>query len=206
MTKNLAIFASGNGSNAENICYFFKKSSDINVVLICSNNKNAYVVKIAKKLDIPLFLFTKKGLENFFKLKNILKKNRIDFIILAGFLLKIPKKLLKNYPNKVINIHPALLPKYGGKGMYGNNVHKAVLEKKETESGITIHFVNSKYDDGEIIFPKHHESHAASAFFASPFDKAAFITMDGVGEWSTASYGLGEINTIQLKMNANTPG
>jgi len=152
MTKNLAIFASGNGSNAENICYFFKKSSDINVVLICSNNKNAYVVKIAKKLDIPLFLFTKKELENFFKLKNILKKNRIDFIILAGFLLKIPKKLLKNYPNKVINIHPALLPKYGGKGMYGNNVHKAVLEKKETESGITIHFVNSKYDDGEIIF------------------------------------------------------
>jgi phosphoribosylglycinamide formyltransferase-1 len=152
MTKNLAIFASGNGSNAENICCFFKKSSDINVVLICSNNKNAYVVKIAKKLDIPLFLFTKKGLENFFKLKNILKKNRIDFIILAGFLLKIPKKLLKNYPNKVINIHPALLPKYGGKGMYGNNVHKAVLEKKETESGITIHFVNSKYDDGEIIF------------------------------------------------------
>ena len=152
MTKNLAIFASGNGSNAENICYFFKKSSDINVVLICSNNKNAYVVKIAKKLDIPLFLFTKKELENFLKLKNILKKNRIDFIILAGFLLKIPKKLLKNYPNKVINIHPALLPKYGGKGMYGNNVHKAVLEKKETESGITIHFVNSKYDDGEIIF------------------------------------------------------
>ncbi len=152
MPKNLAIFASGNGSNAENICYFFQKSSDINVVLICSNNKDAYVVKIAKKLDIPLFLFTKKGLENFFKLEKVLKKNRIDFIILAGFLLKIPKKMLENYPNKVINIHPALLPKYGGKGMYGNNVHKAVLEKKEIESGITIHFVNNKYDDGEIIF------------------------------------------------------
>tara|TARA_B110000014_G_C19808661_1_gene419856 strand:+ start:80 stop:655 length:576 start_codon:yes stop_codon:yes gene_type:complete len=152
MTKNLAIFASGNGSNAKNICCFFQNSSDINVVLICSNNKDAYVVKIAKQLDLPLFLFTKQGLENFFKLDKVLKKNRIDFIILAGFLLKIPKKLLENYPNKVINIHPALLPKYGGKGMYGNNVHKAVLEKKETESGITIHFVNSKYDDGEIIF------------------------------------------------------
>ena len=154
MTKNLAIFASGNGSNAKNICYFFQNSSDINVVLICSNNKDAYVVKIAKQLGVPLFIFTKQGLENFFKLENVLTKNRVDFIILAGFLLKIPKKLLEHYPNKVLNIHPALLPKYGGKGMYGNNVHKAVLEKKETESGITIHFVNSKYDDGEIIFQK----------------------------------------------------
>ena len=154
MTKNLAIFASGNGSNAKNICYFFQNSSDINVVLICSNNKDAYVVKIAKKLGVPLFIFTKQGLENFFKLENVLTKNRVDFIILAGFLLKIPKKLLEHYPNKVLNIHPALLPKYGGKGMYGNNVHKAVLEKKETESGITIHFANSKYDDGEIIFQK----------------------------------------------------
>ena len=154
MTKNLAIFASGNGSNAKNICSFFQNSSDINVVLICSNNKDAYVVKIAKQLGVPLFIFTKQGLENFFKLENVLTKNRVDFIILAGFLLKIPKKLLENYPNKVINIHPASLPKYGGKGMYGNNVHKAVLEKKETESGITIHFVNSKYDDGEIIFQK----------------------------------------------------
>jgi len=152
MTKNIAIFASGNGSNTENICNFFQNSSDITVVLICSNNKDAYVVKIAKKLQIPLFLFTKQGLENFFKLEKILTENRVDFIILAGFLLKIPKKMLENYPNKIINIHPALLPKYGGKGMYGNNVHKAVLEKKETESGITIHFVNSKYDDGEIVF------------------------------------------------------
>jgi len=152
MTKNIAIFASGNGSNTENICAFFQNSSDINVVLICSNNKDAYVVKIAKKLQIPLFLFTKQGLENFFKLETVLTENRVDFIILAGFLLKIPKKMLENYPNKIINIHPALLPKYGGKGMYGNNVHKAVLEKKETESGITIHFVNSKYDDGEIVF------------------------------------------------------
>ena len=122
--------------------------------MICSNNKDAYVVKIAKQLGVPLFLFTKQGLENFFKLEKVLKKNSVDFIILAGFLLKIPKKLLEHYPNKVLNIHPALLPKYGGKGMYGNNVHKAVLEKKETESGITIHFVNSKYDDGEIIFQK----------------------------------------------------
>ena len=152
MVKNLAIFASSNGSNAENICLFFQNSSDINVVLICSNNKDAYVVKRAEKLQIPLFIFTKQELENFFELEKVLTEKEVDFIILAGFLLKIPKKLLENFPNKIINIHPALLPKYGGKGMYGNNVHKAVLENKETESGITIHFVNSKYDDGEIVF------------------------------------------------------
>ena len=152
MVKNLAIFASSNGSNAENIYRFFQNSSDINVVLICSNNKDAYVVKRAEKLQIPLFIFTKQELENFFELEKVLTEKEVDFIILAGFLLKIPKKLLENFPNKIINIHPALLPKYGGKGMYGNNVHKAVLENKETESGITIHFVNSKYDDGEIVF------------------------------------------------------
>ena len=152
MAKNIAIFASGNGSNAENIYRFFQKSSDISVVLICSNNKGAYVVKRAEKLQIPLFLFTKQGFENFFELKKVLEAKEIDFIILAGFLLKIPKKILEHYPDKIINIHPALLPKYGGKGMYGNVVHKAVLENKEVESGITIHFVNSEYDDGEIIF------------------------------------------------------
>ena len=152
MAKNIAIFASGNGSNAENIYRFFQKSSDISVVLICSNNKGAYVVKRAEKLQIPLFLFTKQGFENFFELKKVLEAKEIDFIILAGFLLKIPKKILEHYPDKIINIHPALLPKYGGKGMYGNIVHKAVLENKEVESGITIHFVNSEYDDGEIIF------------------------------------------------------
>ena len=152
MAKNIAIFASGNGSNAENIYRFFQKSSDINVVLICSNNKGAYVVKRAEKLQIPLFLFTKQGFENFFELKKVLEAKEIDFIILAGFLLKIPKNILEHYPDKIINIHPALLPKYGGKGMYGNIVHKAVLENKEVESGITIHFVNSEYDDGEIIF------------------------------------------------------
>jgi len=152
MAKNIAIFASGNGSNAENIYRFFQKSSDISVVLICSNNKGAYVVKRAEKLQIPLFLFTKQGFENFFELKKVLEAKEVDFIILAGFLLKIPKKILEHYPDKIINIHPALLPKYGGKGMYGNIVHKAVLENKEVESGITIHFVNSEYDDGEIIF------------------------------------------------------
>lgn len=152
MAKNIAIFASGNGSNAENIYRFFQKSSDISVVLICSNNKGAYVVRRAEKLQIPLFLFTKQGFENFFELKKVLEAKEIDFIILAGFLLKIPKNILEHYPDKIINIHPALLPKYGGKGMYGNIVHKAVLENKEVESGITIHFVNSEYDDGEIIF------------------------------------------------------
>ena len=152
MVKNIAIFASGSGSNAENIYTYFKNSSDIAVVLIGTNDENAYVVKRAKKLDIPLFVFTKSELEKFSELQSVLEKSKVDFIVLAGFLLKIPKKLLENFPNKIINIHPALLPKYGGKGMYGNNVHKAVLENKETESGITIHFVNSKYDDGEIVF------------------------------------------------------
>ena len=154
MVKNVAIFASGSGSNAENICKYFKNSSDIAVVLIGTNNENADVVKRAKKLDIPLFVFTKSELEKFSELQSVLGKSKVDFIVLAGFLLKIPEKMVEIYPDKIINIHPALLPKYGGKGMYGGRVHKAVLENKESESGITIHFVNNKYDEGKIIFQR----------------------------------------------------
>ena len=154
MAKNIAILASGNGSNAENIFNFFKTSSSINVVLICCNNKDAYVVKRAKNLNVPMFVFTKKEDKNFYNLKNILKKHNVDFIALAGFLLKIPENILLNYSDKIINIHPALLPKYEGKGMYGKHVHNAVLENNDLESGITIHYVNNKYDDGEIIFQK----------------------------------------------------
>jgi len=152
MVKNIAIFASGNGSNTENICNYFAKSSDIRVVLIGANNKDSFVVKRAENLGIPLFLFTKKDLENYIEIQKILTRNTVDFIVLAGFLLKIPEKMVEKYPNKIINIHPALLPKYGGKGMYGESVHKAVLAAGEEESGITIHFVNNKYDAGEIIF------------------------------------------------------
>ena len=146
MVKNLAIFASSNGSNAENICRFFQNSSDINVVLICSNNKDAYVVKRAEKLQIPLFIFTKQGLENFFELEKVLIEKGVDFIILAGFLLKIPEKLLENFPNKIINIHPSLLPAFPGL-----NAQKKAIEHGVKFSGCTVHFVDEGIDNGPII-------------------------------------------------------
>ena len=151
MLKKLAIFASGSGSNAENICNYFAESSDIKVVLICTNKPDAFIVKRAKKLNIPVYVFTKYELNNFVDLHKKLQNIEVDVIILAGFLLKLPTIMVDSYPNRVINIHPSLLPKYGGKGMYGSNIHKAVIEDKETESGISIHFVNQNYDEGEII-------------------------------------------------------
>ena len=151
MPKKLAIFASGSGSNAENICNYFAESSDIEVVLICTNKRDAFIVKRAKKLNIPVYLFTKYELNNFVDLHKKLQSIGVDIVILAGFLLKLPDIMVDSYPNLIINIHPSLLPKYGGKGMYGNNIHKAVIENKETESGISIHFVNQNYDEGEII-------------------------------------------------------
>ena len=154
MIKKLAIFASGSGSNAENICNYFVSSSDIEVVLICTNKENAFIVKWAKKLNIPVYIFTKNELNNFVDLHKKLQIIGVKIIILAGFLLKIPTIMIDSYPNRIINIHPSLLPKYGGKGMYGNNIHKAVIENKETESGISIHFVNQNYDEGKIILQK----------------------------------------------------
>jgi len=151
MPKKLAIFASGSGSNAENICNYFTYSSDIEVVLICTNKQDAFIVKRANKLNIPVYIFTKYELNNFVELHKKLQSIDVDIIILAGFLLKLPAIMIDNYPNRIINIHPSLLPKYGGKGMYGNNIHKTVIEDKETESGISIHFVNQNYDEGEII-------------------------------------------------------
>lgn len=197
---NIAIFASGNGTNAERIMEFFKDSNDANVSLIITDNKDAFVRERAKKFDVPSIYFERK----YFKKKcnkqnddrerncggnnhqnkelcggnnhqhnelcgenklnrveyhefkdNLLKtldEYDIDFIVLAGFLSLIPKWLIKKYNNRIINIHPALLPKYGGKGMYGDKVHKAVIEAKEKESGITIHYVNEEYDSGNIIF------------------------------------------------------
>ena len=154
MPQKLAIFASGSGSNAENICNYFAESSDVEVVLICTNKQNAFIVKRANKLNVPVYIFTKHELNNFVDLHKRLQSIDIDIVILAGFLLKIPEIMIDNYPNRIINIHPSLLPKYGGKGMYGRNIHNAVIENKENESGISVHFVNQNYDEGKIILQK----------------------------------------------------
>jgi phosphoribosylglycinamide formyltransferase-1 len=149
--KKIALLASGSGSNVENIICRLREEDQLEFPLILSNNPDAYVHERAKKLNIPSFTVCKKGFENGEAL-SLLKKYRIEFIILAGFLLKIPENILEAYPNRIINIHPALLPKYGGKGMYGSHVHEAVVANRETESGITVHFVNENYDEGNIIF------------------------------------------------------
>jgi phosphoribosylglycinamide formyltransferase-1 len=151
MKKRIAIFASGSGSNAQKIMEHFKRNSEAEVVLILTNNPQAYVLQRADNFEIPSHIFTR---DEFYKTDNIIKllKNlQVDLIVLAGFLWLVPENLLKAFPNKIINLHPALLPKYGGKGMYGDHVHKAVLTAREEESGITIHFVNEKFDEGEIL-------------------------------------------------------
>ena len=153
MTK-IALFASGNGTNAENIVKYFSKNPEIRVSMIISNNSKAYVHQRAKSLSIPSYTFSKDKFNDGEDILEILRQNRIDFIVLAGFLLKIPSSLIEKFPNKIINIHPALLPKHGGKGMFGDMVHKKVIEVGDTKSGITIHYVNEKYDEGEIIFQK----------------------------------------------------
>jgi phosphoribosylglycinamide formyltransferase-1 len=149
--KKLAIFASGNGSNAENIYQYFKGRNDIEISLILTNNKKAFVIDRAYRLGIPCLVFNR---DLFFKTDNIteiLVHENIDWIILSGFLWLVPSSLLKAFPGRIINIHPALLPKYGGKGMYGHKVHEAVKQAGETVTGITIHYLNDRYDEGEII-------------------------------------------------------
>lgn len=152
MTKRIAIFASGSGSNAENIHQYFISNNDVEIVAILTNNPNAKVIERANRLNIDCKVFDRTSFYHNSEIVDYLKAKQIDLVVLAGFLWMIPENLIKAYPNKIINIHPALLPKYGGKGMYGDNVHKAVIENKEAESGITIHFVNEKYDEGKIIF------------------------------------------------------
>lgn len=152
MKKRIAILASGSGSNAENIANYFANHKNIEVVLFISNKKDAYIHERAKKIGVPCFYFSGKQFRETTEIVDFLQQEQIDFIVLAGFLLKIPENLLKAYPKAIINIHPALLPKFGGKGMYGDYVHKAVVEAKETQSGITIHYINENYDEGEIIF------------------------------------------------------
>ena len=151
MKKNVAILASGSGSNAENIIQYFRGNKNIDFQLIISNKPEAYVHERAKKLEVPSYTFSRMDFENG-KVLAFLREYRIDFIILAGFLLKVPDNLLLAYPDKIMNIHPALLPKFGGKGMYGSHVHEAVVATKEKKSGITIHYVNENYDEGQIIF------------------------------------------------------
>lgn len=150
--KNIAIFASGSGSNAENIVDYFRDNPSVNISLFLTNNPKAYVKERAKKLQIPIVEFSREQFYGSEEILNILKTHSIDLIVLAGFLWLVPDNLIRAFPNQIINIHPALLPKYGGKGMYGNRVHEAVKKAGDYETGITIHYVNAQYDQGKIIF------------------------------------------------------
>lgn len=148
---NIAIMASGNGSNAEEIIKFFQGHNSIKIELVLSNKQDAGVINRAKRLGVETIVFSKEEMISETFLLHFQKRN-IGLIVLAGFLWKIPLFLIKAYPDKIINVHPSLLPKYGGKGMYGMRVHDEVIRNRETESGITIHLVNDKYDDGKILF------------------------------------------------------
>jgi len=152
--KNIAIFASGNGTNAECIADYFKHHELAKVKLVLSNKPDAGVLGRAERLGIESFVFTR---EMFYHSNDVIEQlvvNKIDLIILAGFLWLVPDNILNKFQNRIINIHPALLPKYGGKGMYGHHVHETVLANHEKKSGITIHYVNDIYDEGQIIFQK----------------------------------------------------
>ena len=151
--KNIVVFASGSGSNAVKIYEYFSGLNNVNIVSLYCNNPNAKVLERFKSFNIDTVLFSKDDLKSNIIL-NSLKNVNPDLIVLAGFLLKIPKDITNFFKNKIINIHPALLPLYGGKGMYGENIHKAVIKNKDKMSGLTIHYVNDKYDDGAIIFQK----------------------------------------------------
>ena len=151
VTLKLAIFASGNGSNAQAIIEHLLTNSAVEVSKIYTNNKDAYVIERGNKFDVSSVVFNKSEFigEEF---TNALLSENYDLIILAGFMWLVPPAIVSSYKNKIVNIHPALLPAYGGKGMYGDNVHKAVIANKELKSGITIHYVNENYDEGDIIF------------------------------------------------------
>ncbi|ASB49622.1 phosphoribosylglycinamide formyltransferase [Alkalitalea saponilacus] len=150
--KNIIILASGSGTNAENIIKYFNNSTTAKVTWLLSNKEDAYAITRAKNLNINTLTFTKEEFSNLDKVLHFLIEKQPDLIVLAGFLLLVPSKIVRAFPNRIVNIHPALLPAYGGKGMYGEHVHKAVIENKENKSGITIHFVNENYDEGDIIF------------------------------------------------------
>ncbi len=149
--QRILIFASGSGTNAQNIIEYFSEKPIATVVAVFSNNSNATVLEKAQKLNVPTVIFSKEELNSGNTLQKI-SEFQPDLIVLAGFLLKVPENLIEAFPNRIINIHPALLPKFGGKGMYGIHIHKAVVENNEKETGITIHYVNENYDEGNIIF------------------------------------------------------
>ncbi len=149
--KKLAIFVSGGGTNLQRIAEYFTPNPDVEIACVVSNSKTAYANQRAKNLGIPLVMIDRQKF-NDKAFSEELKKMNVDMIVLAGFLWLIPQHLIEAFPNKIINIHPALLPKYGGKGFYGHHVHEAVVAAHEKESGITIHYVNERYDSGDIIF------------------------------------------------------
>lgn len=150
--RKIAVFASGSGTNAENICHYFSHSEKARVELILTNNATAGVIARAKKLEVPSIVFNRKDFFESEAILNLLREHKIDLLILAGFLWLVPQNLIHGFEKKIINIHPALLPGIGGKGYYGERVHRAVLEGGKIISGITIHYVNEKFDEGEIIF------------------------------------------------------
>jgi phosphoribosylglycinamide formyltransferase-1 len=149
---NIAIFASGTGSNAQKIMEYFNRHPQIRVALVLSNNSQAGVFSLAQQYHVPALTFTRTQFYETKQVIHILQEYTIEWIVLAGFLWLIPADLIRHFPDKILNIHPALLPKYGGKGMYGARVHQAVVEAGETSTGITIHLVNEVYDQGKIIF------------------------------------------------------
>jgi phosphoribosylglycinamide formyltransferase-1 len=149
--KRIVLFASGSGSNVENISNYFLNNSEVTITAVLTNKNDAKVIERCNRLNINALYFNRHAFYKTDCVLDILKNMEPDLIILAGFLLKVPEKLVQNFPNKIVNIHPALLPKYGGKGMYGMNVHNAVKTNNEQETGITIHYVNENYDEGAII-------------------------------------------------------
>jgi len=150
--KRVVIFASGSGTNAENLIKFFQHRDNASVIQVLTNNPRAKVIERCNTLNTSCLSFNKTAFYHTNHILDILKTNNPDLIVLAGFLWIFPEQILNEFENKVINIHPALLPKYGGKGMYGKHVHEAVVANKESETGITIHYVNENYDEGAIIF------------------------------------------------------
>jgi phosphoribosylglycinamide formyltransferase 1 len=152
--RRIAVFASGSGSNAQKIFEYFKDSDIAEVACVLTNKSDAYVIERARLFNIPVLVFSRKDCYESNKIIQYLKDQKVDLIVLAGFLWLVPENIIQEFPNRIINIHPALLPKYGGKGMYGNFVHQAVIENKEKESGITIHFANLHFDEGEIILQR----------------------------------------------------
>jgi phosphoribosylglycinamide formyltransferase-1 len=150
--KSIAIFASGSGTNAENIALYFKDSHEVRISVIICNKPDAYVLERAKKLGIPSEILTGADMRDEARVMALLRRYEVDFIVLAGYLLRIPAYMVEAFPHAIVNIHPALLPLHGGKGMYGDRVHEDVIRCGDRESGITIHYVNEQYDSGAVIF------------------------------------------------------